>query len=162
MSLGTGKNDSLGIQLGDVGDRGDIFELNEHVGVLGGSLVVDLLGNLDSHWSDWETGVLLSQCEAKMVFDGIMIVIVWNLDKEGLLLLLGVEVEHLFKLVNEDCGLLLLKLVVDFHRSELRQVVLVDVQICELGLTWKDGLVEEGQEAIIIDEVHSDTESLKS
>ena len=125
-----------------------------------GSLIVDLLSDSDSHWSHWETGVLLSQ-GGQLCQQAILVMDVWRLDEECLRLLMGIEVEHLFKLVDVDGRLLLLDFVVDLNSSKLRQVVLIDVQVSKLRLARYDDLVEEGHEAIVINEVHSETKSLQ-
>lgn len=125
-----------------------------------GSLIVDLLADSDSHWSHWEAGVLLSQ-SGKLCQQAILVMNVWRLDEQRLCLLMGIEVEHLFKLVDVDGRLLLLDFVVDLNSSKLRQVVLVDVQVSKLRLARYDDLVEEGHEAIVINEVHSETKSLQ-
>lgn len=74
---------------------------------------------------------------------------------------LCILIQHTLKLVDEYLQILLFHFFIQNVSFVLREVVLAQIKILDLGDFGQDYFIKEALEAVIIDEVHSQSQSLE-
>lgn len=89
------------------------------------------------------------------------VVLLYGTKPHRLLHSIILKIAHLLECIHENFCSLLVELFVKGHRLVLREIVFLNVEILNFARSREDHFTEELLEAVVVDEVHPDSESLE-